>query len=70
MENNREKSYICMDNNICINEKSIVWIHQVEKCMYLCTKPNGCEFRIGDTHMICESKNPDGFNKLLGLINK
>ena len=56
-------SYIKADNNKIINERAILWVRKLDRCLAICTKSIGCD-GIHDTHRICKSKNPDSYNKL------
>lgn len=63
-------TYIKADNNIVINEKSVIWIKKMGECLSVCTNSKGC-FRDGsymDTHKICKSNTPDSYDKLNPLF--
>ncbi len=60
---NSNTFYIKTDDNKIINEKHIRWVKKMNDCLEVCVKTNGCNLR-GDTHKICESNNPDSYNKL------
>ena len=64
--NKENKKYIKMDDNTCINKKYIRWIKQMNDCLEVCVKSNGCDrFQ---THRVCVSNNPDSFMKLREYI--
>lgn len=62
MQNKNVNSYIKTDDNKIINEKFIRWIKQMDECLMVCAKPDGCY--MSNTHKICKSKNPDSYAKL------
>jgi hypothetical protein len=60
---NKKVSYIKTDDNKILNERSIRWVKKMNDCLEVCIRTYGC--RVGvNTHVICESKNPESYNKL------
>lgn len=37
-----QSNYIKADNNKIINEAQIRWVKQMDDCLYVCTKSDGC----------------------------
>jgi len=66
MENNKS-TYIKIDENKFINEKSIIWIKKMSDCLEVCTRRRGCSFI--DSYKICKFNNPDSYDKVNNLIN-
>ena len=62
MEKNTN-SYIKLDNNTVINEKTIRWIKKIDDCLEICSKQSGCQLG-KDTHKICNFQILDSYNKL------
>ena len=60
--------YIKTDENKIINTNCIIWVQKMGDCLEVCTRSTGCSVILGNTHMICKSKNQDGYNKLNNLI--
>jgi hypothetical protein len=63
MQNN-QASYLKTDDNKIINEKYIRWVKKMSDCLEVCTKSNGCNINVNNTHRICKLNNPDSYNKL------
>lgn len=63
MENNKTL-YVKTDDNKIINEKCIRWVKKMSECLEVCTKSNGCNSELGNTHKICKINNLDSYNKL------
>ncbi len=60
------QTYIKADNNILINEKCISWVAQMDECLIICTKKDGCDIRDKrTTHKICKINNPDSYDKFM-----
>ena len=55
-------NFLKTDDNRIINEKYIRWIKQMDECLAVCTKSDGC--RPKDTHKICKLNNLESYNKL------
>lgn len=66
MEETRN-SFIKVDKNTVINEKSIKWIKKMADCLEVCTKSTGCTVE-KDTHSICKFNTPDSYKKLNDLF--
>lgn len=66
MEEN-QNTFIKVDNNKVINEKSIKWIKKMGECLEVCTRSNGCTVE-KDTHSICKFHTPDSYKKLNDLF--
>ena len=62
MDNNRNV-YIKTDNNMVVNRECIRWVKKMNECLEICTKHNGCTLK-NDTHRVCKSNSPDGYDKL------
>jgi len=64
----KTSSFIKTDDNTVINEQCIKWVKQIDECLYVCTKSNGCNQqttdRLRDTHKICKSNYPDSYHRL------
>ena len=65
---NKQTKYIQTDNNTFINKKHILWVKQMNECMDVCVKNDGC--RGGETHQICKLSNPVNYLKLANIIGK
>lgn len=63
---NTNNKYIKINNNMVINEQCIRWVQKIDECLYICTKPNGCDvFGIfKNTHKLCKKNNYDNYMKL------
>lgn len=59
---NKNVSYLRVDDNKIINETCIRWVKKMDDCLRVCTKSTGCEIK--DTHKICKINNLDSYNKL------
>ena len=56
-------TFLKTDDNRIINEAAIRWVKQMDECLEVCTKSNGCETQNG-THRICKNVNPSSYAKL------
>jgi len=66
MENNKG-SFIKADDNKIINEKYIRWVKQMDECLAVCCKLDGCDKH--GIHKICKINNLDSYNKLNKLFD-
>jgi hypothetical protein len=64
---NKETQYIQTDNNTFINKTHIKWVKQMNECMDMCVKNDGCR-EVYDTHRICKLANPVNYQKLSNII--
>lgn len=55
-------AFIKADDDYNINIKAIVWVKQMDNCMYICNKTTGC--KMSHTHKICRNISPLEYNKL------
>ena len=55
--------FIQVNEHTIINESTIRWIKQMNECMYICTKSEGCITYL-DTHSVCKNIKPILYNKL------
>jgi hypothetical protein len=55
-------SFVKTDDNTHINIKAIKWVKEMDECMQICMKSNGCLSM--DTHVICRKNNLKNYNKL------
>ncbi len=65
---NSNLSFIRADGNKIINEKMIRWIKQMDLCLEVCTKSDGCSQ--SNVHKICKLNNPDSYDKLNKLFQQ
>lgn len=56
-------TFLKTDDNRIINEAAIRWVKQMDECLEVCTKSNGCNPQNG-THRICKNVNPSSYAKL------
>ncbi len=63
---NSNISFIRVDGNKIINVKMIRWIKQMDLCLEVCTKSDGCSPR--NVHKICKVNNPDSYDNLNKLF--
>ena len=62
------QTYIKADDNTLLNEKCITWVKQMDECLIVCVKKDGCDGRDWlsmktSTHKICKINNPDSYKK-------
>ena len=56
-------TFIISDSGIAINPNFIRWIKQVDNCMEICTRFDGC--MVGtNTIQVCENVNKINFDKI------
>lgn len=55
--------FIQINEHTIINESTIRWIKQMNECMYICSKSDGCIIHL-DTHSVCKNIKPILYNKL------
>lgn len=60
-----EAKFVKTDDNFYINSMYIAWIKQMDECLEICAKTNGCGKR--DTHKICKINNPKNYDFLMKL---
>jgi hypothetical protein len=65
---NEKVSYIKADDNKILNEKNIRWVKKMNDCLEVCTRSNGCNIEVGQTHKICKLNSSDSYNKLNKLF--
>jgi hypothetical protein len=70
-----QNTYIKADDNTLINEKCITWVKQMDECLMVCAKKDGCDirdwgYRITSTHKICKTNNPESYNKFIDILNR
>jgi hypothetical protein len=63
MESNKN-TYIKADGNKIINESCIKWIKKIDECLEVCTRSDGCNVKLNNTHKICRMYNYDSYIKL------
>ncbi len=63
-----DNNYIKMDDNYIINKKYIRWIRQMQDCLEVCVKSNGCSKY--QTHRVCTYNNYDSYMKLNATLPK
>ena len=66
-----ESLFIKTDDNKVINAIHIRWVKQMNDCLEVCTKSDGCFIdKNGSTttHKICKFNSPDSYNKLNDLF--
>ena len=63
---NKQSKYIETDDNTFINKTHILWVKQMNECMDVCVKNDGC--RSSETHKICKISNPVNYQKLANII--
>jgi hypothetical protein len=59
----KNPSFIKTDENRFINEKCILWVKQIDECLEVCMRANGCKPK-HNTHTICKNITPDSYYKL------
>jgi hypothetical protein len=67
-ENSTNNDFVRLEKNIVLRESAIRWMKQMEECIYICSKNNGChidESFQNTTHRVCKSTNPTSYNRLL-----
>ena len=67
-ENSTNNDFVRLEKNIVLRESAIRWMKQMEECIYICSKSNGChidESFQNTTHRVCKSTNPTSYNRLL-----
>jgi hypothetical protein len=63
-------TFIKADDNTLINEKCISWVKQMDECLIVCAKKDGCDRDWLTTHKICKINNPDSYNKFIDIFNR
>jgi len=63
---NKQSKYIQIDHKTFINKIHIKWVEQMNDCMEVCVRGDGC--RVGETHRICKLANPVNYQKLANII--
>lgn len=61
----KKSSYIKTDEDIFINEQSIVWVKKINDCLAVGTPVTGSFF---NTYKICKLNNLDSYNRLYDKI--
>lgn len=61
--NNNDKPFIKVDNNIILNINCIRWVKKMDECLQICSKSNGC-YGEKDTHQICKINNLVSYNRI------
>lgn len=60
-----EPKFIKTDDNKIINMSYIRWIKELNECMKICSKMNGCDIvYYENTHTVCKINSPNSYNKL------
>jgi hypothetical protein len=54
--------FIKTDDDYNINITAIVWVKQMDNCMYICNKTTGC--KMSATHKICRNVSRLAYDKL------
>jgi len=68
---NYKNTYIKVDGNIIINEQNITWVKQMDECLLICAKKDGCDKNCLDSvHKLCKINNPDSYNNLNNMFYK
>ena len=56
--------YLKTDRNVIIRERSIIWAKQMNECLEVCVKSDGCTSGI-NTHKICKINSPASYDRLI-----
>jgi len=63
----KKENFIKTDDNKVVNQECIRWVKKMNKCMQVCTKPDGCILKL-TTQTVCKNKNEESYNKLNELF--
>jgi hypothetical protein len=58
--------FIQIDDGRMLNEERITWIKNIQECMHICAKNDGC--RNMETITICKDKQPKSYERIMLLF--